>query len=333
MRGFHPLVCSLLFIAGCGERGRSGIQSPPVPVVIERHDQALFHAPPDAMRGLHLALQERFGTFHRLYVERILAIGAVEDPRSASELIRFAQDPDWRTIQDRADSVLGDMAAQQALLGAAFGRLRTAFPGSIVPRPIAYNSGFNFGVFPTDSVLAFGVEWFVGPDHPVVRMLAPEAFPNYVKQRMVPEMLVPGAMKGWLMVHHMPDVAGGDLLDHLVATGKVMLLLEAVLPEVDPTLRFAFTADQLRWCERNEYNIWKELVAKELLYSKREADIGRFLNDGPFTSGLPRESPGHLGEWVGYRMVRAWKDAHPDAGFDRLFQTDARSILKYYRPR
>jgi hypothetical protein len=151
---------------------------------------------------------------------------------------------------------------------------------------------------------------------------------------MVPTMLVPSAVKGWLLVHYAQPAGGRDLLTNLVETGKVMALLDALLPETEPYLKFAFTPEQLAWCEANEALIWRELAGRELLFSKQADDIGRIMNDGPFTNGFPRESPGHIGEWIGYRMVMNYLEAHPGTTFAALFSIrDPNIILKSYRPR
>ena len=113
-----------------------------------------------------------------------------------------------------------------------------------------------------------------------------------------------------------------------------MALLAALLPDTDPAQVFAFNKAQLAWCEANEYMMWKEIVGEEMLYSKKEDVIGRIMNDGPFTSGFPRESPGHVGEWIGYRMVKSYMVANPDMDFEALFaMDDTRAVLKHYKPR
>ena len=71
-----------------------------------------------------------------------------------------------------------------------------------------------------------------------------------------------------------------------------------------------------------------------MLYSKKATDVDRLLNDGPFTNGFPRESPGHIGEWIGYRMVSAYMKAHPEVTMAQLFALDdPRVVLKTYKPR
>lgn len=308
--------------------------SAPVRITVERLDQDLFHAPPDSLRAASLRAYARYGEFYRIYIEDILRGASVNDPRLPVVLHRIVRDPDWSEAQRAADSVLGDMARQEALFSGAFTRLKAEFPDSLTPRVVAFNSGYNYGIFPTDSVLGVGVEWFIGRDHPVVGYLAPEAFPQYVKARMEPAMLVPGAVKGWLLVHYTRDIAGEDLLANLVETGKVMALLDALLPEVEPHLKLAFTKEQLAWCEAHEFEIWKQLVAGDQLFSKKPDDIGRWMNDGPFTNGLPRESPGHIGEWIGLRMVQAYRKANPQLTFAQLFaQRDDKAVLRAYKPR
>lgn len=294
----------------------------------------MFLSTGDSAKATSLKAYATYGEFYRTYIEDILQGAPLEDPRLAMVLTRFTTDPDWKSVQRAADSVLGDLEPQRKEFEDAFKRLKVLFPDSLTPRIVAFNSGFNYGIFPTDSVLGVGVEWFIGKDHPVIGYLAPESFPQYVKDRMRPEMLVPSAVKGWLLVHYTRDIRAEDLLTNLVETGKVLFLLDALLPGTDPALKFAFSKEQLAWCEAHEYDIWKDLVAKDELYSKKLEDIGRWMNDGPFTNGLPRESPGHLGEWLGYRMVKAYMEDNPDLSIPQLLALDdPRVILKTYKPR
>ncbi len=325
---------ALLTSCGTGGHTEVPIDDVPLQLRIERLDRTVFRTAPDSMAFLSRKAGSLYGDFYRIYIEDILQGAPLEDPQLPLVLNRFVHDPDWASTQHAVDSVLGDMEEQRALFENAFKRLKVLFPDSLTPRIIAFNSGYNFGIFPTDSVLGVGVEWFIGKDHPVIGYLAPDAFPQFVKDRMKPAMLVPSAVKGWLLVHYTRDISGEDLLTNLVETGKVMALLDALLPDTDADLKFAFSKEQLAWCEANEYNIWKDLVGKDQLYSKNADVIGRFMNDGPFTNGLPRESPGHIGEWIGYRMVKTYMDDNPDVTFEQLIAlNDPRAVLKSYKPR
>ena len=330
---FAVLVFSLLLTA-CNGGSHPVVEPVPIDLEVVRLDHAVFRTPADSMGATCLRMQAELGPFWQLYVEDILQAAALDDPRLPLALNTFTSDPDWMEAQAAIDSVFGDLAPQRADLEEAFGRLKAIYPDSITPRVIVFNSGFNYGLYPTDTDLGIGAEWFIGPEQRVISYLAQEGFPEYVKARMRKDMLAPGAVKGWLMVHWLRDVRGEDLLTNLVEVGKVMALLETVMPGTDAALRFAFTPGQLKWCEENEYMMWQKIVTDELLFSKEEKAVSRILNDAPFTNGFPRESPGHVGEWIGYRMVQAYMADNPDLTFAQLFAlTDAKEILKTYKPR
>jgi hypothetical protein len=337
MRSTKAVLISLMALAmGCTGSDPDAIDTEAVDLElgIGRLDQDLFHTPPEEMQQASLKAYAEHGEFFQIYIEDILQGSPVDDPQLPLVLNAFVTDPDWASVQLAVDSVLGDLEPQRRDMEDAFKRLHVLFPDSLTPRVVAFNSGFNFGIFPTDSVLGFGVEWFIGKDHPVIGYLAPEAFPQYVKDRMMPDMLAPSAVKGWLLVHYTRDIAGSDLLTNLVETGKVLALLDALMPETDAHLKYAFSPEQLAWCIANEQLIWKDIVSKDQLFSKRSDDIARLMNDGPFTNGFPRESPGHIGEWIGHRMVQAYLNEHPGVTFTELFaMDDPKVILQSYKPR
>jgi hypothetical protein len=185
-----------LLLQACGNPDRRAPAAPPpdLHLKVERLDQDLFAMADDTAGNFNLRLYAKYGEFYRLYVERVLQAAPFDDPRLPLALSHFVHDPDWVNVQRTADSVLGDMSGQEAEFNEAFGHLKQYFPDSLTPRIIAFNSGFNYGVLPTDSVLGFGVEWFVGRDSPVVQYLSPDIFPQYRKDRMRPEVLVPSVM-------------------------------------------------------------------------------------------------------------------------------------------
>lgn len=266
-KGSSPLLFSavalmLLLMQACGNTDRRAVAPPPkdLHLKIERLDKDLFATADDTTGNFNLRLYAKYGEFYKMYVERVLQAAPFDDPRLPLALSHFVHDPDWVNVQRTADSVLGNMSAQEADFNEAFGHLKQYFPDSLTPRIIAFNSGFNYGVLPTDSVLGFGVEWFVGQNSPVIQYLSPDIFPQYRKDRMRPDMLVPSVVKGWLQVHYTRDVRGDDLLTNFIVIGKVMALLDALLPETDASLKFAYTPKQLKWCEDNEFTVWKEIV-------------------------------------------------------------------------
>lgn len=60
----------------------------------------------------------------------------------------------------------------------------------------------------------------------------------------------------------------------------------------------------------------------------------KYLNDAPYTSGMPTESPGRTPAWVGFRIVEAYMKKS-GATFEELMkEQDYHKILRVgaYRP-
>jgi hypothetical protein len=293
------VACSLWTACGGERHTELPIDEVPLTVEIGRLDRDMFLSTGDSAKAKSLKAYATYGEFYRTYIEDILQGAPLEDPRLAMVLTRFTTDPDWMSVQRAADSVLGDLEPQRKEFEDAFKRLKVLFPDSLTPRIVAFNSGFNYGIFPTDSVLGVGVEWFIGKEHPVIGYLAPESFPQYVKDRMRPEMLVPSAVKGWLLVHYTRDIRAEDLLTNLVETGKVLFLLDALLPGTDPALKFAFSKEQLVWCEAHEQeaggyrSVDERWSVHERVAARESRPFGRVVRL-PHGEGLYGRQPGTL---------------------------------------
>jgi len=126
---------------------------------------------------------------------------------------------------------------------------------------------------------------------------------------------------------------GKNLLAELVFAGKATYLTKVLLGLNGEQRVLNYSNSQMMWCEEKEYDIWKSLVERDMIFSDDKMEISKLMNDGPFTPGLPQESPGGLGKWIGYRMVKQYMDKNPDVTLRQLMESqDDRSILKHYKP-
>jgi len=300
---------------------------------IRRLDLELFHLDPSAVTAFHEQKVEADDAFYIEYIENILQAGTMKDSITPARLQRFILDPNWNIAQASIEEEFGDMNVEKAGLEDAFKRYTSFFPAEKAPDVVVFNSGFNYAIYPMEHTIGIGIEWFLGDSNEIVQRLAPERFPNFVKRRMRPEYLVSSTITGWLFVHHYNDLGGEDLLTNMVHHGKVLFALDKVLPGTADSIKIGFSQAQLDWCAETEFNIWAELAVNDALFTKSPREIGRLMNDGPFTNGFPRESPGRIGEWVGWKMVNAYMAEHGDVTIEQMFnQVDAGEVMKSYRP-
>ena len=89
-----------------------------------------------------------------------------------------------------------------------------------------------------------------------------------------------------------------------------------------------FSEDQMKWCRMNEKNMWVYLIEHKLLYDTNYMTINKLIQDGPFTTFFPRESPGRAATWLGLQIVTSYMNNFPDVILSELMkETDYQKIL------
>ena len=110
--------------------------------------------------------------------------------------------------------------------------------------------------------------------------------------------------------------------------GKIMYATDALLPDIQDTLKIQYTRAQMEYCVQNEFNVWSYFIAQKLLYTTDQAEIMKFTKDGPFTSALSKQAPPRIGYWIGYRIVKKYMKSNPNITLMQLMEEkDAQKIL------
>ena len=283
----------------------------------------------DAQRTLN-ELKTDFPDFAYTYTKFVLLAGDINDPMLPANFSSFLTSP---LTQEALQAIQESSSLQNSLpdqLLQAFKYVRYYFPDAQIPAVyLAYNS-FNYGVFPTENMLIIGCEMYLGEDHPLTAGLP---FHEYIKKRMQPQHALVDAMRAWMEFNLVPPSKAIDFLGHLINEGKMMYLLEATMPKQPKHVVARYTPAEYSWCLSNELNIWKEIVDQNMLYSKDELLVTKFMNEAPFTAGLPKESPPRIGQWLGWMMIRDYMRKHPEVTIPQMLQEkDLQKILSAYRP-
>jgi hypothetical protein len=83
------------------------------------------------------------------------------------------------------------------------------------------------------------------------------------------------------------------------------------LPETADSILVGFSQGQLEFCLENEFLMWNSVVQNQKLYTKDPRIISKFMNDAPFSPGMPAESPGKAAIWLGWRIVESFLERNP----------------------
>lgn len=305
---------------------------------VHLHDVVRSLPADDDRAGLSAFTAAAGPSFAQAYVEDILAIGPADDPATAAGLRTFASHPSIAGSLTAVDTTSGDpdrLRAAEQIIEDAFRRLHAHFPDIDPPQLIWMHSGFNHAVYPTDSTLAVGLEWFLGPDHPIVSSLSPSAFPSYLRDRMDPERMAAEAVRGWLVVHfsktlYQPETCA----DALLFWGKVLFLVDQILPTLPNPIWFDWSSEEWAWAEANERAVWLEMSQQDVLFNANAVAFSRWFTEGPFTraAAIPQESPDRLGAYLGWRIVSDYAEQNVSLSLPELLRfDDSGQILSAYR--
>jgi hypothetical protein len=182
-------------------------------------------------------------------------------------------------------------------------------------------------------VLGIGLDMFLGRQYPYY---ASVGIPDYMTRRLEPQYIMVNAFRAIYEELYPFQAEGRTLLDMMLQRGKGQYFLKKVLPFAHDTLLFGYTKTQLDWCTGNEAQVYNFFIRENLLYETNWQKILRYVNDGPNSTGMPLESPGNIGSWLGLRILEAYLSRNPDLSLPQVLElTDAQQILQdaRYKPR
>jgi hypothetical protein len=195
------------------------------------------------------------------------------------------------------------------------------------------HTAFGFNILADSNAIGISLELYLGVKNSITQKLPTRDFPEYIKTRMEAKYICVDAFKTWAELFIVPEAKPSSLLDKLIEQGKIMYVLDALMPTTPDHIKIRYTENQFAWCVEFEKDIWKEIIDNKWLYSTDEKTIAQFFNEGPFTPSLPQNSPSRTGIWVGWKMVKEYMEANAELTIqDLLKETDHKKILSYYKP-
>lgn len=271
-------------------------------------------------------LRKKYPGFFDLYCHRMIRLPEMGDSVLLLQLNDFIEDKDVRAIYAKTDSVFSekDYENLEDALTEFAKHLKYYFVAKPVPQFITYISAFNYNIVATDSALAIGLDKYLGSDCPFYPSLD---YPQYMYRKFSKEYIVNDCIKGWYESEYDPEVVKKELLSQMIYYGRLMYFTQMMAPTVNDTIVTGYTSEQLRWCRQNESNIWAFFIERNLLYETSEKEIMKYIGEGGTTQGMPKESPGQTGCYIGWQIVKAYMRNNEIPLIKLLDETDAQKIL------
>lgn len=217
-----------------------------------------------------------------------------------------------------------DVSPYEEKLSAANTLASQLFKGKAFPEFAMHVSGFRENVIILNGIISISIDKYIGANYSeYVHFFQP-----YERQQMQPKYIVRDYLKAWLMSDIITKNNNDQsLINAMIEDGKVLYALSQILPEYKDEDIIGYTPEQLQWSIENEKSIWQKIVKQNYLFSNDNMVITRFINESPNTVLISNESPGRLGSWVGWQMVKKYA-SKKDISVEDLINVDAQTILK-----
>ncbi|AWG20229.1 gliding motility lipoprotein GldB [Flavobacterium faecale] len=309
------LIC--FFFLSCDKKSKieGEIDEISVNVKVERFDKAFFESTPNDLEKLKKQYPLFFpeGNEDAVWIEKL-------------------QNPLWKELFVEVEKKYANFDVQQEEFKQLFQHLKFYFPETKTPKVITVigEMDYNNKVIYADSLVVVALELYLGKEHRFYE------FPKYIKQNFEPSQIMPDAVSSFFRSKVKPNTEK-SLLSKMIYAGKELYLKDKLIPNATDADKMGYSPEQLKWCEDNEQYMWEYFIEKQLLYNDDVKLAGRFVNPAPFSKfylEIDNESPGRVGAWLGWQIVRAYMDNN-ESNLATLFDLNAKEIFEKskYKPK
>lgn len=307
-----------LFFAGCGEDEQipGEIAKIPVTIKILRFDKDFARATPADLPRLK-------ADFPYLFPARY----------ADSVWVAKMQDSLQRELLDEVQKAFPSLDDLRNELELFYKHVLYYFPGQQVPEVVTVTSDvdYNNRVILTDSLLLIGLDNYLGSGHRFY-----QGIDRYIAAGLSPEYLISDVGSAFAKKVNPPPVQR-TFLAQMIYYGRELYLKDRLLPFISDERKIGYSPEDLAWAQANEEQIWRYFIERELLYSTDHQLGPRFLDPAPFSKfglELDNESPGRLGRYMGWQIVRAFMSRN-DVTLKQLLTLPADEVFKRanYKPK
>ncbi|MCT4616385.1 MAG: hypothetical protein N4A49_16140 [Marinifilaceae bacterium] len=273
------------------------------------------------------ALCRRYPNLMQLYSNKVIMLGDINNPNFPYLYNKFVSDTTMNEVYQSVADSFPSLNQLQDELTLSFKYLKYYIPKiTNLPQFFTQISGFNQNVVLSDKYLGLSLDKYLGSNHIFYSRLAT---PLYARKYMTKENIAADIMESYLVGENDFNPKSENLVSNFIYKGKIRYLMSMVFPSKLESDLLKFSDTQHKWCEDNEAQIWGYIIENKELFTTEGYIISRYLSPGPFTRGLPRESPARIGEWIGLKIVQAYFEQNPNIELiDFLKENDYEKILR-----
>lgn len=317
MKNYLILFIIFIAITSCDKKSETekAIEATPVNLEVDRFDKAFFETKPEDLQ----ILKNKYPYFF-----------PENDDTALKERMT---DPQWRELYAEVQQKFPDITTERASIEELLKHIKYYFPQTKTnPKLITIIGDMDAEmktVF-TDSLLIVSLELYLGKDHKFYD------YPAYIEKNFEAEQIVSDLAQDFAERSIAPP-RDKTLLSQMIYYGKIYYLKDLLIPSSTDAQKIGYSPEEIIWSEENESYMWRYFIENKLLFDTSSKLSNRFINPAPFSKfylEIDNESPGAVGRWIGWQIVRSYAKNN-EVSLEKLLQTDAKELFdnSKYKPR
>ena len=316
---FVVFLLLFLFFLSCQSENdkEEAIEALPISLTFDRFDLKFYDQPPEVIPNLKKEYPFLF-------------------PKQFSDSVWINRQKDslQLLLQDAVKDVFSEIQPLEKKVSHLFKHIKYNFPNTKIPQIITLTNNVDYQIKTvySDSLLLLSLDTFLGEDHPLY-----EGIPNYIRKEL-DQIYIPSQIVEKFSSYLIPPPENRTFLAQMLYEGKKLYLQDLLLPHEKEAIKIAYTEQELEWVKANEVYIWQYFIEKQVLYQTDPEWVERFLEPAPFSKfylQLDNESPGRIGRWVGWQIVRKYREQQPETTLEELIKLPAQQLFNQskYKPK
>lgn len=326
-----------MLICACRNKDIPDVSGIDVSLKVERYEQDLFSADTNNILASLQRLSAKYPQFNQDFIVQVLGLSRIDTSLAAQGQLRSfisAYRPIYDSVREKFAHI--DDIGAEVKQGLRF--VKYYFPSYVLPQKLITFVGpiEGYGNVLTAEGLAVGLQSYMGRDFFLYQTdIGREIYPPYISRRFEPQYIAVNCMKNIIDDLHPAEEGTRPLIDLIVEKGKRLYVLDRIMPSTPDTIKIGYSKRQLEGCYENEGKIWNYLLTNNLLLNQDPAIINAYVSEGPNTPEFGEGSPGFIGLFVGWQVVKKYMAAHGATSLKQLMEMNNGTIYEEskYRPK
>ena len=340
---FLLLIIVVCTVSACSNESKPDLSNIKIDASIQRFDKDFFSIDTTQMNQSIDGLYKKYPAFLPAYFEFFSPVNFIiaTQGRSLPQALREYYN-NIKPLYDSVQKKYSSVSDIESGLRTNLAYVKYYYPSFKTPVILTSVESLNptnkdeiYGALYFRDTLVISLQMFLGKDFSAYD---PSQYFDYIRRRFEPGYIVPNAIRSISAAVYPDSSQDAPLIEQFIEKGKQWYQLSKFMPGTHDSLITLFTNRQLGWCKENEGQIWASVLsATPDLYTVDAERLQNYIGEAPFTQNMEttNSSPGNIGQWVGWQIVKAYASKNPSFTLQQLLATPARKIFQEakYKPK